>query len=374
MKKADSKQKLATVQLIVEPLHNASTPALRRAALEAIKYAVTTADEASRKFVVGGLFLAVEKKAKSLLSTANCRMSCLESLVWIKVLTELCSACGSFLSPEVAKKAAAIGSKLATCSATYSKADFFDKRVREFLAIKAIKEAALEDSSAVVLHAWIYKTEELKELKTSVLKSVNDIFQEKAKSTRGDLQKLEYISTVLQVEDVKELVPTMKKMMLRSPEVCCPRIHAIVVGFKNDFSELAADLQEPLLKCLVGMDVENVKNSAVALQRIYERSPSAPAKVVEHIRKVWNGKEGKITSNGQKVEILKLFGYFVNATEDTRVAAITNLVLSAEKEITDETLVVVANSLAVLSEETKNENVHKEGVLKLNEGIFRGAK
>jgi hypothetical protein len=283
-----------------------------------------------------------------------------ESLVWLKVLTELCSASGSFLSVDVAKKAVAIGSKLATCSATRRSSKLFDDRVRDFLAIKTISEAVLADSSASLLHAWSYKRTPSKDLKAIVLESVNNIFQEKTKSTRGELQKLQYISSVLEVEDIKDLVPTMKKMMLRSPEVCCPRIHAIVSGFEKNFSDLAADIHEPLLKCLIGMDIDNIQFAATALKRIYEGSSSAPVKTVEHIRKVWNGKEGKITSSQQKIEVLKLFGYFSNATEDVRVSAITNLILSAEKETSEEVLVEVSNSLSMLSMNTKNEQAQKE--------------
>ena len=77
------------------------------------------------------------------------------------------------------------------------------------------------------------------------------MLSDKKVSRRHELYILEFGSRYFDSQSVKDLVPQIKKQMLRSPEIGITRVHAIINGLvsqKMDLSPFVLDLHEVLVK------------------------------------------------------------------------------------------------------------------------------
>lgn len=94
--------------------------------------------------------------------------------------------------------------------------------------------------------------------------------------------------------------------MLRSPELCCPRLAAVIKGVRRskiDLSNHVIAFHESLVKVLIGTNEEAIKVAKEALLTLYASCNSESANLVpvtDYLRKVWNGKEGKISQASTK--------------------------------------------------------------------------
>ena len=133
-------------------------------------------------------------------------------------------------------------------------------------------------------------------------------------------------------------MPHFKKQMLRAPELGCSRMACVIKGVSNmggDLSPYASEMHQSLVKVLIGTNEENIATSKAALQTLYGSCNSAQVDLVslpEYLRKVWNGKEGKIVAATTKMELLSLFGAFAKCGLEVRVAAVGALCACGEKE------------------------------------------
>lgn len=156
-------------------------------------------------------------------------------------------------------------------------------------------------------------------------------------------------------QDVKDIAPHFQKQMLRAPEVGCARLSAVIHGTVTggmDLSNHVCALHESLVKVLIGTDEENAALAKRTLMTMYKAcnqadTPLAP--ITDYLRKVWNGKEGKIAQSTTKADLVSIFGSFATCPSQLRNAAVTVLCACGEKETTEAVLAALFKSLYALT-------------------------
>ena len=169
------------------------------------------------------------------------------------------------------------------------------------------------------------------------------------------------------MDKLKVLITVLEKQMLRAAEVGCPRLAALVQGaaHKLDLSPFAKQISQSLVKVILGTNEENIQIAKKAFQTMikscndedqlckgkYHDSDDRVISffsVADYLKAVYGGKEGKITQNQQKIDILQLYKNFGSSTGCGLNLAknVTNgLVTIQEKESTEQVLSVLYKSL-----------------------------
>ena len=110
-----------------------------------------------------------------------------------------------------------------------------------------------------------------------------------------------------------------------------------------------------------------------ALRTLYTACNDKDAKldtIAEYLRKVWNGKEGKISESGKKINILSIFDSFGQSPIELKRAAVDALCANAEKEGTEMVLTELFRTLNIITQNTPDEKIIKT----LFEGIAKHSK
>ena len=169
------------------------------------------------------------------------------------------------------------------------------------------------------------------------------------------------------MDKLKVLITVLEKQMLRAAEVGCPRLAALVQGaaHKLDLSPFAKQISQSLVKVILGTNEENIQIAKKAFQTMikscndedqlckgkYHDSDDRVISffsVADYLKAVYGGKEGKITQNQQKIDILQLYKNFGSSPGCGLNLAknVTNgLVTIQEKESTEQVLSVLYKSL-----------------------------
>ena len=123
-----------------------------------------------------------------------------------------------------------------------------------------------------------------------------------------------------------------------------------------DLSNHVSELHECLVKVLIGTNEENVKLARHSLMKMYGACKNAPNSTVEYLRKVWNGKEGKIAQASTKSDLLSVFGAFLGS-QKLRNCAVEMLCACGEKETTEMVLGSLFKALNTLTSENADQAV-----------------
>ena len=169
------------------------------------------------------------------------------------------------------------------------------------------------------------------------------------------------------MDKLKVLITVLEKQMLRAAEVGCPRLAALVQGaaHKLDLSPFAKQISQSLVKVILGTNEENIQIAKKAFQTMIKSCKDEDQlckgkyhdsddrvisffSVADYLKAVYGGKEGKITQNQQKIDILQLYKNF-GSSPGCRLNLAKNvangLVTIQEKESTEQVLSVLYKSL-----------------------------
>ncbi|XP_051757794.1 eIF-2-alpha kinase activator GCN1 [Ctenopharyngodon idella] len=104
----------------------------------------------------------------------------------------------------------------------------------------------------------------------------------------------------------EQLLPTLQKALLRSPENCMQTISSMLASLTLDLSQYALDIGKGISSQLKANNPELMEQAVAALQNLAQQcsDPSAVQDLVKHLFGILGGSEGKLTVVAQKMSVL----------------------------------------------------------------------
>ncbi|XP_016090590.1 eIF-2-alpha kinase activator GCN1-like [Sinocyclocheilus grahami] len=108
----------------------------------------------------------------------------------------------------------------------------------------------------------------------------------------------------------EQLLPTLQKALLRSPENSMPTISCMLASLTLDLSPYALDIGKGISSQLKANNPELMEQAVTALQNLAQQcsDPSAVQDLVKHLFGILGGSEGKLTVVAQKMSVLSGIG------------------------------------------------------------------
>ncbi|XP_073766133.1 stalled ribosome sensor GCN1 [Danio rerio] len=104
----------------------------------------------------------------------------------------------------------------------------------------------------------------------------------------------------------EQLLPTLQKALLRSPENCMQTISSMLASLTLDLSQYALDIGKGISSQLKANNPELMEQAVAALQNLTQQcsDPSAVQDLTKHLFNILAGSEGKLTVVAQKMSVL----------------------------------------------------------------------
>ncbi|GAA6105875.1 eIF-2-alpha kinase activator GCN1 isoform X1 [Tachysurus ichikawai] len=104
----------------------------------------------------------------------------------------------------------------------------------------------------------------------------------------------------------EQLLPTLQKSLLRSPENSIQTISSLLASLTLDLSQYALDIGKGLASQLKASNIELMEHAVQAMQNLAQQcsDPNAIQDLVTHLFSILGGSEGKITVVAQKINVL----------------------------------------------------------------------
>ncbi|KAK2840962.1 hypothetical protein Q7C36_012541 [Tachysurus vachellii] len=104
----------------------------------------------------------------------------------------------------------------------------------------------------------------------------------------------------------EQLLPTLQKALLRSPENSIQTISSLLASLTLDLSQYALDIGKGLASQLKASNVELMEHAVQAMQNLAQQcsDPNAIQDLVTHLFSILGGSEGKITVVAQKFNVI----------------------------------------------------------------------
>lgn len=104
----------------------------------------------------------------------------------------------------------------------------------------------------------------------------------------------------------EQLLPTLQKALLRSPENSIQTISSMLASLTLDLSQYALDIGKGLASQLKASNMELMEHAVQAMQNLAQQcsDPTAIQDLVTHLFGILGGSEGKLTVVGQKMNVL----------------------------------------------------------------------
>ncbi|XP_026072938.1 eIF-2-alpha kinase activator GCN1-like [Carassius auratus] len=108
----------------------------------------------------------------------------------------------------------------------------------------------------------------------------------------------------------EQLLPTLQKALLRSPENSMPTLSCMLASLTLDLSQYALDIGKGISSQLKANNPELMEQAVTALQNLSQQcsDPSAVQDLVKHLFSILGGSEGKLTVVAQKMSVLSGIG------------------------------------------------------------------
>ncbi|XP_073675995.1 stalled ribosome sensor GCN1 [Garra rufa] len=108
------------------------------------------------------------------------------------------------------------------------------------------------------------------------------------------------------VEFKEQLLPTLQKALLRSPENSMQTVSCMLASLTLDLSQYALDIGKGISSQLKANNPELMEQAVAALQNLAQQcsDPSAVQDLVKHLFGILGGSEGKLTVVAQKMSVL----------------------------------------------------------------------
>ncbi|KAL2092754.1 hypothetical protein ACEWY4_012552 [Coilia grayii] len=115
---------------------------------------------------------------------------------------------------------------------------------------------------------------------------------------------------VTHTEFKEQLLPTLQKAMLRSPENCMQTISCLLASLTLDLSQYAMDIGKGIASQLKANNPVLMEQAVQALQNLSQQcsDPSAIQELTTHLFAILGGSEGKLTVIAQKISVLSGIG------------------------------------------------------------------
>ncbi|XP_062399503.1 stalled ribosome sensor GCN1 [Sardina pilchardus] len=115
---------------------------------------------------------------------------------------------------------------------------------------------------------------------------------------------------VTHTEFKEQLLPTLQKAMLRSPENCMQTISCLLASLTLDLSQYAKDIGKGIASQLKANNPVLMEQAVQALQNLAQQcsDPSAVQDLTAHLFAILGGSEGKLTVVAQKMNVLSGIG------------------------------------------------------------------
>ncbi|XP_076859564.1 stalled ribosome sensor GCN1 [Brachyhypopomus gauderio] len=115
---------------------------------------------------------------------------------------------------------------------------------------------------------------------------------------------------VTHAEFKEQLLPTLQKALLRSPENCIQTISFLLNQLTLDLSQYAMDVGKGLASQLKASNTELMEQAVQAVKNLAQQcsDPSAVQDLVKHLFSILAGSEGKLTGVAQKMNVLSGLG------------------------------------------------------------------
>ncbi|XP_059192909.1 stalled ribosome sensor GCN1 [Centropristis striata] len=115
-----------------------------------------------------------------------------------------------------------------------------------------------------------------------------------------------FLRHVSHSEFKEQLLPTLQKTMLRSPENAMQTVSCLLSAVTLDLSQYAMDIGKAIASQLKANNAQLMEEAVQAMQNLAQQcsDPSAVQDVVTHLFKILGGSEGKLTVVAQKMSVL----------------------------------------------------------------------
>uniref|UniRef100_A0A8B9GNB1 GCN1 activator of EIF2AK4 n=1 Tax=Astyanax mexicanus TaxID=7994 RepID=A0A8B9GNB1_ASTMX len=152
-----------------------------------------------------------------------------------------------------------------------------------------------------------------------------------------------------------QLLPTLQKALLRSPENAMQTVSSLLASLTLDLSQYAMDIGKGLASQLKASNTELMDQAVQALQNLSQQcsDPTAVQNLVTHLFGILGGSEGKLTTVAQKMNVLSGIKSCSNhavsgPSSQTLISSVTVLFLPfLQQEVHEGTLV---HAVSVLSQ------------------------
>ncbi|KAM3611156.1 uncharacterized protein V6R79_014354 [Siganus canaliculatus] len=104
----------------------------------------------------------------------------------------------------------------------------------------------------------------------------------------------------------EQLLPTLQKTMLRSPENAIQTVSCLLSAVTLDLSQYAMDIGKAIASQLKANNAQLMEEAVQAMQNLAQQcsDPTAVQDIVTHLFKILGGSEGKLTVVAQKMSVL----------------------------------------------------------------------
>ena len=138
---------------------------------------------------------------------------------------------------------------------------------------------------------------------------IKTVIQSKVRIRPDYLQSLE-LKFITHDEFSADILPAVKKAILRSPEIAFASIARILKALNLDLSRYEEELNKPICVNLIAKDDQTREDAVETLQSLADQCSDAESleRLLKALFKVLNGSEGKLTVNSHKASVLKAVG------------------------------------------------------------------
>uniref|UniRef100_A0A673CFT4 GCN1 activator of EIF2AK4 n=1 Tax=Sphaeramia orbicularis TaxID=375764 RepID=A0A673CFT4_9TELE len=187
---------------------------------------------------------------------------------------------------------------------------------------------------------------------------IKSVLMSKTKPQQHILEKSGSLLRHVSHSEFKEqLLPTLQKTMLRSPENAMQTVSYLLSTVTLDLSQYAMDIGKAISSQMKANNAQLMEEAVQAMQNLAQQcsDPSAVQDVVTHLFKILGGSEGKLTVVAQKMSVLSGIGscshHAVSGTSSqTLSSAVTVMFIPyLQQEVHEGTLV---HAVAMLSQWT----------------------
>ncbi|XP_062310264.1 stalled ribosome sensor GCN1 [Osmerus eperlanus] len=155
----------------------------------------------------------------------------------------------------------------------------------------------------------------------------------------------------------EQLLPSLQKAMLRSPENAMQTISCLLASMTLDLSQYAMDIGKGIASQLKANNPLLMEQAVQAMQNLSQQcsDPSAVEEVVKHLFNILGGSEGKLTVVAQKMSVLSGIGscshHAVSGTSSQTLSSAVSVLFIPylQQEVHEGTLVHAVSMLSLWS-------------------------